>query len=77
MWAPNWGWTIMIEQGAWALDEEVSNEKFCKMSDKAILVSIRAKFWPTHILGPPPNGKNDTWPFVAFEMPSKNLSGLN
>ena len=30
-----------------------------------------------HILGPQPNGKNDAWPFVAFEMPSENLSRLN
>ncbi|KAK7850289.1 glutathione s-transferase f10 [Quercus suber] len=30
-----------------------------------------------HILGPQPNGKNDAWPFVAFEMPSENLLGLN
>ena len=29
-----------------------------------------------HIRGPHPNGKNETWPLVAFETPSANLSGL-
>nr|GMC72315.1 cytochrome P450 CYP72A219-like [Ipomoea batatas] len=30
-----------------------------------------------HIRGPPPNGKNTCLPFVAFIIPSLNLSGLN
>ncbi|GMP66177.1 hypothetical protein CsSME_00026638 [Camellia sinensis var. sinensis] len=30
-----------------------------------------------HIRGPPLKGKNVPWPFVAFVIPSENLSGLN
>nr|AAM63597.1 unknown [Arabidopsis thaliana] len=29
------------------------------------------------ILGPHPKGKKQTWFFVAFAIPSLNLSGLN
>ncbi|KAJ0593279.1 hypothetical protein HanRHA438_Chr03g0126081 [Helianthus annuus] len=38
-----------------------------------------AKFCPMQILGPPPNGikAHDPLPWVAFAIPSENLSGLN
>uniref|UniRef100_A0A7N0VET3 Uncharacterized protein n=1 Tax=Kalanchoe fedtschenkoi TaxID=63787 RepID=A0A7N0VET3_KALFE len=43
----------------------------------AILASKTAKFWPMQILGPQENGINLTWPWVALDSPSENLSGLN
>ncbi|WVZ69596.1 hypothetical protein U9M48_018362, partial [Paspalum notatum var. saurae] len=39
-------------------DGESSKEKRWRMEHIAILASSNAKFWPMHILGPPPNGKN-------------------
>ncbi|KAF7822559.1 cytochrome P450 CYP72A219-like [Senna tora] len=56
---------------------ESSKEKRCRIIDKTIFASSIAKFCPMHILGPHPNGKNETWPLVAFDTPSENLSGLN
>lgn len=43
----------------------------------AIFTADKAKFFPIHILGPQPNGKNGTWLFVAVDNPPENLSGLN
>ena len=36
----------------------------------------QSHFCPMQIRGPPPNGKYDSLPFVAFETP-ENLSGAN
>jgi hypothetical protein len=36
----------------------------------AILALSKAKFWPMQILGPQPNGKNLSCPFVDFEKKS-------
>jgi hypothetical protein len=40
----------------------------------ASLASTNAKFWPTQIRGPQPNGKNAGEPLDALDMPSANLS---
>ena len=77
IWAPYCGWRVIDIVGPWAYAGESSNEKCCKIIDKAIFASIKEKFCPMHILGPHPKGKNETLPFVAFRTPSENLSGLN
>lgn len=77
MWVPCWGWRVKIMWGACVYNGESSKEKRCRIIAVAIFASNMAKFCPTQIRGPHPNGKYKPGFFCAFVTPSLNLSGLN
>lgn len=73
MYAPYWGSKVQERIGAWTYDGEIAKENCWRIIAKISFDSTMAKFCPTQILGPKPNGKYE----AKCLRGSANLSGLN
>lgn len=76
MGAPYCGYSSIRTVGACWYDGAKRNEKRWSMMARASLVCKTARFCPTQVRTPRPNGMNPTGCFAARATPSENLAGL-